>query len=225
MPVRHLDRRRRQLASDERAGRYARRRYREAYRSYLLLHWKLPCVGAGLMVGATAIVAVIVHGALLRGIVIGFGLTASIAALAHFVVLASGAGPLIMGELAEQWTARELRRLPGGGWKVVNHFGLARGDIDHVVVGSPGVFVIETKWSALSWTDDWRSPTSRRRVGRPSGRRGSSPCGSRTSDSVSLRRGRWSRSGEPEPRTLPKHSIGRRCWRGRTLRSGSSPSV
>jgi roadblock/LC7 domain-containing protein len=81
--------------------------------------------------------------------------TATTAALIHLVVLASGAGPLMMGELAEQWTATELRRLQRSGWRVVNHFGLATGDIDHVVVGTPGVFVIETKWSASSWTEKW----------------------------------------------------------------------
>jgi roadblock/LC7 domain-containing protein len=143
------------LASIERSGRFARRRYRQAYRSYIRSQWKVLLAGAALFLGVTAVVAILARGPLVRGLVIGCGVTATAAALTHLIVLASGAGPIMMGELAEQWTASELRRLTRIGWRVVNHFGLASGDIDHVVVGSPGVFVIETKWSASSWTENW----------------------------------------------------------------------
>jgi roadblock/LC7 domain-containing protein len=143
------------LASIERSGRFARRRYRQAYRAYIRSQWKVLLAGAALFLGITAVVAILVRGPLIRGLVIGCGVTATAAALTHLIVLASGAGPAMMGELAEQWTASELRRLTRIGWRVVNHFGLASGDIDHVVVGSPGVFVIETKWSASSWIENW----------------------------------------------------------------------
>lgn len=148
-------RRRRKLASDERAGRFARRRYRQAYRAYLRSKWRVLLLGGALSLGLTAAVAVLVRGPLARGLVIGGGVTATAAALIHLVVMASGAGPLMMGELAEQWTAGELRRLQRSDWRVVNHFGLMVGDMDHVVIGSPGVFVIETKWSASAWTEGW----------------------------------------------------------------------
>lgn len=148
-------RRRRKLASDERAGRFARRRYRQAYRAYVRSQWKVLSVAAALSLGVTAVVANFVSGPLARGLAIGFGVTATAAALTHLVVLGSGAAPLMMGELAEQWTAGELRRLQRADWRVINHFGLAGGDIDHVVIGSRGVFVIETKWSASSWIQHW----------------------------------------------------------------------
>ncbi len=56
-----------------------------------------------------------------------------------------------MAELAEQWTAQELRPLREHGWKLVNHVGLGPGDQDHVVVGPGAVVLIETKWAALRY--------------------------------------------------------------------------
>lgn len=150
------DRRRaRALASDKRVGRFARRRYREAYRAYLRHHWRWLAAGALVLVGFTSGVAALVHGPLLRGIILGGGITATGAALTHFVLVASGATPLMMGELAEQWTAGELRKLQRGGWRVINHLRFAYSDADHIAIGSAGVFVIETKWSGLYWKDRW----------------------------------------------------------------------
>jgi Nuclease-related domain len=90
-----------------------------------------------------------------RGVVIGAGITGTIALLHHWVVLVTGTGPTMMGDLAEQWTASELRKLRKLGWRVVNHFGLGAGDIDHVVIGPAGTFVVETKWSASPWADPY----------------------------------------------------------------------
>ena len=64
-----------------------------------------------MFLGCTAIMATFVRGDLLRGVVIGFGVAGTIGLLGNFVVVSSGAAPLMMGELAEQWTARELRPL------------------------------------------------------------------------------------------------------------------
>ena len=43
---------------------------------------------------------------------------------------------------------QELRKLKRHGWRVVNHFLLKKGDIDHVLIGPGGVYALETKWSA-----------------------------------------------------------------------------
>jgi hypothetical protein len=104
-----------------------------------------------MLLAVTAGLAIVVRGELLRGIVIGLGVAGTIGALSHFVVIASGAGPLMMGELAEQWTAQEVRPLLQRGWHVINHFPLPRSDVDHLVMGTAGVFAVETKWSGLSW--------------------------------------------------------------------------
>ena len=57
----------------------------------------------------------------------------------------------MMGDDAERWTASELRTLQRRGWRLVNHVMWQRHDVDHVLVGPGGVFVVETKWSSRSW--------------------------------------------------------------------------
>lgn len=91
-----------------------------------------------------------------RGFVLGMGVTLAIGLAAVLVILASGSASIMMGETAEQWTAQELRPLRKHGWKLVNHFGLGPGDQDHVVVGSTGVVLVETKWGGTPWDIDVR---------------------------------------------------------------------
>jgi hypothetical protein len=91
-----------------------------------------------------------------RGFILGSGVTLVFGMVGVFVVLLSGTAPLMMGELAEQWTAQELRPLAKHGWRLVNHFGLSYGDQDHVLVGPGGVVLLETKWSATPWNLDDR---------------------------------------------------------------------
>lgn len=161
-------RRVRELAGDDRAGLFARRKYRAAYRQYLRKAWPYLTVGGLAAFGATAVVAVLIHGGFERGVVVGFGAAASVAALAQWVVLASGIGPTYMGETAERWTAGELRRLQRSGWWLINHFNLDYGDLDHLLIGPAGVFVIETKWSAFGWKEryaDNRVASAIRQVG------------------------------------------------------------
>lgn len=57
----------------------------------------------------------------------------------------------MMGDLAEQWTASELRPLRRAGWRLVNHVRLRPWDIDHVLIGPGGAWAVETKWSAKPW--------------------------------------------------------------------------
>lgn len=150
---RERTRRQRQLASDARAGSWARGQARRAHRKYVRKHWRLTLAVAGGMGVLTSVAAFLTRQELVRGLVIGAGITGTIALIGYGVTLFAGTGPTMMGELAEQWTASELRKLQQRGWRVVNHFGLGPGDIDHVVIGPGGVFVIETKWSASPWAD------------------------------------------------------------------------
>lgn len=117
------------------------------------------------MLAATAIVALFVRTDLLRGLVIGFGVAAAAGALSHWVIVSSGAGPLMMGELAEQWTASEVRPLMAKGWRLINHVALpSYGDIDHLLLGTSGVFVIETRWSGLDWKSAYGADRVDRKV-------------------------------------------------------------
>lgn len=48
------------------------------------------------------------------------------------------------GAEGEKATAKELRKLPAG-WQVVHDIDIGRGNVDHVAVGPPGVFVLDSK--------------------------------------------------------------------------------
>lgn len=145
----------RMLASDARAGSWARGRARVAQREYLRERWPLY---SGLMIGllvVTLVVAWLMPTGFLRGLVVGALLVAGAATFWSWTLQVTGTAPVMMGDMAEQWTAGELRKLRTRGWRMVNHFVLAKDDIDHVLVGPGGAFAFETKWSATSWRSDF----------------------------------------------------------------------
>jgi hypothetical protein len=91
--------------------------------------------------------------------VIGAGAVAGPTGIWVLVMQLTGTASTMMGDTAEQWTAQELRPLSKDGWRLINHFGLTGDDIDHLLVGPGGVFVLETKWSSM----DWQSAAGRER--------------------------------------------------------------
>jgi hypothetical protein len=146
----------RELASDRRAGWSARTFIRERHRATVKAQLR-PLAGVTTAMLAVVVVAsIFVTGPLQRGFVLGSGVVLSAAMVTALVVLASGTAPLMMGELAEQWTAQELRPLKEHGWKLINHFVLGLGDYDHVLVGPGGVVLVETKWGGTPWDVDAR---------------------------------------------------------------------
>ncbi|WP_157695295.1 nuclease-related domain-containing protein [Nakamurella panacisegetis] len=110
--------------------------------------------GVGLGAGGTAAVLLFVHGSFARGMVVGAAFVLVFGGLAVLVMQLTGTAPLGMGAQAEVWTASELRPLRRHGWRMANHLLLRFGDIDHLLVGRHGVLVIETKWSADTWSLD-----------------------------------------------------------------------
>jgi hypothetical protein len=117
-------------------------------------HWRLLLGLLGAALACSLAASMFAAGPLQRGFILGSGTVVAGGIVAALVVLVSGTAPLMMGELAEQWTAQELRPLTKRGWKLVNHFGLGHGDQDHVLVGPGGLVVVETKWGATPWDLD-----------------------------------------------------------------------
>jgi len=86
-----------------------------------------------------------------RAFWIGFAVAATLAAFAWMVESLSATHGRSLGKLGEEATAdavlswRQCRK----GWRLVNGIYLAgHGDVDHVLVGPGGVFVIESKWTS-----------------------------------------------------------------------------
>ncbi len=141
----------RRLASPERVGRFARGKAWDRCRTQLRSQWIL-YVSVTLLPVIVSLPAMwLAHGPekwLLLGAFISSGPWIAIL----MVILMSGAASILMGVYAEDWTAQSVRSLRRKGWHLTNGLQLRpHRDIDHVVVGPPGVFIIETKWSAESW--------------------------------------------------------------------------
>lgn len=146
--------RRRELAGDHRAGAWARSRAREAQLRVIRRTWQLLlaiALGSGALGGVClwAIPNVVV-----RSYAAGLLTATILGTLAYQVTQMAGTSAIAMGEIAEQWTAQELRKLKRQGWCVVNHLLLRAWDVDHVLVGPGGVYAVETKWSATPWELD-----------------------------------------------------------------------
>lgn len=145
--------RHRELASDERAGSWTRAKARRVQRDYLRRNWQRLTAAVSLVLAPLLVATLLLPGGFARGFLVGAGLAAVGGAVCTWVLQVTGTAPLMMGDLAEQWTAGELRRLRGG-WRVVHHLPLQYGDVDHIAVGAGGAWLVETKWSATPWILD-----------------------------------------------------------------------
>jgi hypothetical protein len=86
-----------------------------------------------------------------RAFLFGFVAASVLACLAWIIHILSGSHGWTLGKLGEEATAEAVtnRRQRHKGWRLINGLYLARhGDIDHILVGPGGVFVIESKWTA-----------------------------------------------------------------------------
>ncbi len=128
-----------------RAGQFAEERFRERRRAWLRRVWWVLPVVAVLVVGLVAGVGVLVRPSdpsFFWGLGVG-------AALALVMCFADSPPPHIerwrQGAQGERDTARVLRPLTTAGWTLFNDIDRGRGNIDHVLVGPAGVFLLETK--------------------------------------------------------------------------------
>jgi hypothetical protein len=141
----------RRLAGDVYTAIWARRRIREQRLDVVRANAR--SFATALVVGAALItgVALLVPWRFVRGLIVGVGITALLSMIGFLVLALSGTMARGMGATAETWTASELRRLRGHGWRVINGLVLPGRDVDHLLVGPAGVIVVETKWSSTDW--------------------------------------------------------------------------
>ena len=140
----------RQLASDRRAGSFARAQVVQIRRDFIKRAWWviiMPLLGA-----FVAWPLVLLLPLWCREFALGIILTSGVWGSIMVVVTLSGTTPRAMGAMGEEWTARELRRLRGRRWYLANGLLLRpASDVDHVVIGPGGVLVVETKYSSDGW--------------------------------------------------------------------------
>lgn len=149
--------RRLDLSSEERAGTFARRKARTNQRLYVRKNWRRLLIGYVLLASLATLPTLLWPNEFLRGVGVGAGLAGSAGAIVAMVIIQTGTGPTMAGELAEQWTAQEVKDLVAHGYRFANHVDVdGRGDADHILVGPGGLFVLETKWSATEWAAEDR---------------------------------------------------------------------
>jgi len=128
-----------------RAGGFAQRRFNHRRRAWRLRFWWTFPLVAVLPIAIELPIALFTH-APHRGFWTGLGLGAGLAAAlvlfdsppAHVERWRSGAD-------GEKSTARTLRPLLSRGWTLFNDIPTGHGNIDHVLVGPPGIFMLESK--------------------------------------------------------------------------------
>jgi hypothetical protein len=152
-PIAHARQRQREwlLASGHRAGVWARAKARTRQRQFLRTNAGMLTLLVAVIVGAATAALPFLPSSFARGFVLGVAVAGGAGVIAVWTLQATGTAATMMGDLAEQWTASELRRLRHHGWRLVNHFALRRWDIDHVLVGAGGVLAVETKWTSTPW--------------------------------------------------------------------------
>jgi hypothetical protein len=127
------------------AGRFAQQRFRARKRAWLKrVGWLLIVVAAGEAAFVVVLGAVVQprHAELYIGLGLGIAMT-------MLVVLADSPPSHIerwrRGAQGERATAKALRRLARGGWTLINDIDTGRGNLDHVLIGPAGVFLLESK--------------------------------------------------------------------------------
>jgi hypothetical protein len=142
-----------QLRSDDRVARHARNIVWTRAFAFVTRFWPGIVVLLLLPLAALAPLAVWLTGNE-RFFVLGAAAVSGLWLAILVAVVASGISPTIMGLIGETWTASDLRSMRRRGWRLINGMRL-RGDsdIDHIVIGPAGVFVLETKWSGEAWPE------------------------------------------------------------------------
>ena len=143
----------RALASVDRTGAFAKGKARRRHRQFVTRNWRWLLLLDAVVVLAFAPSAALSSG-VLRGFFLGVSVSTAISLDVVAVLLLSGTAGVLMGELAEGWTASEVQGLAKSGWRLINRVRFRRyGDIDHIAFGPAGAVVLESKWSSEPWAE------------------------------------------------------------------------
>lgn len=139
------------LQVKNRPGEHARHEIREGWLRALRKHVVLWVVLVIALAVCLAVYSLLPMASTRRAFWIGFAVASALWGFAWMVQSLSNTHGWSLGKLGEEATAEALsgfwqRRR---GWRVINGLLFAgHGDVDHVLVGPGGVFVIESKWTS-----------------------------------------------------------------------------
>ncbi len=131
--------------ADGKAGGFAERRFRQRRRAWRRrIWWAFPLVGVFVFVVAVGL------GALLQPEHLEFYVGAGIGGSLSLIVALYESPPHHIerwrqGADGERATWKALRPLRKAGWVIVNDLDRGFGNVDHVVIGPPGIFLLDSK--------------------------------------------------------------------------------
>lgn len=140
-----------------RAGTGVRRRLKAQRREVLRLYAKPLITFAAIWVPVAAVLLRTQRTDFLRGLWLGISL-AVLVGMPLYVLAFNGLMQRGMGADAEEWTEERLSKLDPRRWWAIHGLFFDRMDVDHVLVGSRRVFVIETKWCSFATRVEQRLP-------------------------------------------------------------------
>ena len=139
------------------AGASVRTRMKADRRELLRLYARPLLMFSGIWIVAAAVVFQVQQTDFQRGLWVGVSL-AVLVGMPLYVLAFNGAMQRSMGGDAEEWTAERLAKLDPRRWWAIHGLFFDPMDIDHVLVGSRHVFVIETKWCSFATRIEQRLP-------------------------------------------------------------------
>ena len=137
------------LHMKNRAGERARRHLRTAQWTAAKGLKRPIAVLVAVLIAGSAVIAFLPTFPVVKAFILGFLTAAFLVCIAWLVAVTSGSYGWSLGKMGEEFTAETVvssaRRREG--WRLVNGIYFDRhGDVDHVLVGPSGVFVVESKF-------------------------------------------------------------------------------
>jgi hypothetical protein len=158
------------------AGQFPQTRIKQRRKTFFRQNWwRVLLVGAFLSAILVGVALILPHSAV-PAWAAGLLMVITAATIARSQI--DGTYHLVAARDTERWTSKDLRKMLGRGWSVVDGIHFWHGDVDHVVVGPTGVYLVETKHtdseldlsshrglkSAAGWVDAVRRRTRSTRL-------------------------------------------------------------
>jgi hypothetical protein len=142
------------LVVKNRPGELARQEMRQAWTRTVRQNLSTLLVAGGVSVAYVAFLFLMPMPLWTQTFTLGIFVTAMFCATAWVLHLSTGTHNRYLGKMGEEMTAEAVlnRRRRWKGWRLVNGlYFRGHGDVDHVLVGPGGIFVLESKWTSVPW--------------------------------------------------------------------------
>jgi hypothetical protein len=125
------------------AGQFPQSRIKQRRKTFFRQNWRRILLVSALLGAILVGLALVLPHSAVPAWAAGLLMVITAATIARSQI--DGTYHLVAARDTERWTSKDLRSLLGRGWYVVDGIHFWHGDVDHVVVGPTGVYLVETK--------------------------------------------------------------------------------